>query len=54
MLVSPRESFIKLNIDGRVQGNPQLVGVGCTIRDAQVMWIWGFSMHLGSTTSTQV
>jgi ribonuclease HI len=49
-------SFIKLNTDGSVKGNPGPTGAGGLLRDDQGKWLWGFMfyMNLGHTTSTQV
>lgn len=49
----PHDPFIKLNTDESVQENPVSAGAGGLMRYVNGYWIWGYSMYIGNTTSTQ-
>jgi ribonuclease HI len=47
----PPLSFIKLNTDGSVSGNPGQAGAGGVLRDHHGTWIGGFARNIGRTNS---
>ncbi|MFQ6619375.1 hypothetical protein Gotur_001182 [Gossypium turneri] len=47
---TPNRGWSKLNTYGAVSLNRSYVAIGGVIRDADVNWLWGFSMLLGKDT----
>ena len=49
---TPPTSWVKLNTDGTMYGNPAKVGGGGVLRSNSGDWIGGFVRRMGSTSST--
>ena len=47
----PPHGWVKLNMDGAIEGNPRLAGCGGLLRDDHSNWIAGFERRIGTSTS---
>ncbi|KAL3533888.1 hypothetical protein ACH5RR_007409 [Cinchona calisaya] len=47
----PRQAWVKLNVDGSAIGCPGSTGGGGLLRNDQGLWIFGFAVNIGKSTS---